>query len=375
MQFSTDSGEMVAVGNGEFSNHSELATMAKSEQPSDHWVWGSIVADSIDDRHATLAGAMIESALYSEGGYSIIGMHRGSMDMMRDPHGVRPLHYARFNDWGWVAASEKPTLETFGIPEQEIQEVRPGEIVSINQYGLVRLQYAETEPAYCALEDVYLSSAADRDVYLRRYRSGQILAEEAPVANADVVVPILGSALVASEGYARALGIPLDKSAITKKDGAKRNFIDDPENRDLTKAPKHTLNLEALRDKVVVIGDDSVVRGDTLEGIVRPIAQVAREVHIRIFSPPIVDTCNMGVAIKSHGELIANRQSRQEFMANLNEGRGTVVSYEHLSLQGMKRAFEKGLCTGCFGGQYPSPIVRRASPGYTVPILLSAKPR
>lgn len=374
MQFATDSGEMVAVGNGEFSNHQQLTQLAKTDQPSDHWVWGSIVADSIDQSHASLAGAMIESAFYSEGGYSIIGMHHGNMVMMRDPHGIRPLHYAPFSTWGWVAASEKPTLEVFGIPSQEISEVLPGELVAINQHGLSKLQYAEAEPAYCSLEDVYLSSADDEEVCARRYRSGEILAREAPVTNADVVVPILGSALAASEGYAHALGLPLDKSVIKKNKGVGRNFIDDPENRDLVKAPKHTLDLEAVRNKRVVVTDDSVVRGDTLEGIVRPIARVAKEVYIRVFSPPVVETCNLGVAIKSQEELIANRMSRQEFMARLDEDTGTVVSYEHLSLAGMQRAFNRGLCGGCFGGQYPSPNVRRFAHDIAVPLVLSEKP-
>lgn len=354
--FHTRTGDMVLVGNGEFSNHRDLA-IGREDLPSDYWVWGSRVADEIDTGF-TMAAAMMRTARISEGAYSIVGMHNSNMVLMRDPHGIRPLHFGPMADKGWASASEKPTLEKMGVPAHHIKEVGHGEIVIVNDEGITNLRYADTDLALCALEKIYISRILDPTIRDERYQSGVILAEEAP-ADADVVVPIMGSAEIGSRGFGDALGIPVDTGVIVKKPGVNRNYMElTPEERDLIANPKHDHFLERIEGKRVVVGEDSVLRGDTMRGNIAPITEVADVVDIRVFSPTITNICNLGVAHKKRMELIFNRMSRDAFVESLLSAQAAtpnIRSYEHLSLEGLVRAYGKDLCTGCFtGGQYPA---------------------
>lgn len=356
VQFSTNRGDLVFAGNGEFSNYGELISMqtGSEELPSDHWVWGSILADLLDSSTATLDTAMTTASTFSKGAYSIVAMHDKTMVAMRDPHGVRPLYWGRLRDHGIVTASELPTLRLIGIEAEDIREVMPGEKIVVDDSGVQNKRYAIAKPAFCGLEGVYLSKPDDPAIHEMRVRAGEILARHAPVENADLVVPVLGSARVASKAYAEALGIELDVSAIVKKEGAKRNFIDDADKRDLTKKPKHHIRPNRLVGKIVVIADDSIVRGDTLDYLVPRVAAVAEEVHVRSFSPPIVDLCNLGVNLKTQSELLAHRETAEETIERWGGKRGNVKSLAYLSLEGLRSAIGKEICDGCFGGSYPA---------------------
>jgi len=347
VHFPTDFGDMVLAGNGEFSNHEDLSEEARPyDWPSDYWMWGSRVADEIDGGF-TLAGAMIRMASISEGAYSIAGMHDQNMVLMRDPHGVRPLFYGRIGEYGWASASETPTLEKVGVDIFDIREVPHGEVIVIDDKGPTSLKYAEAELAFCSMEKIYLSSILDKRVRAERHGSGFIMAEESPV-EADLVLPIMGSALMAAAGFADALDIHLDIEAIAKKRGASRNFMEYMKlMRDLKKNPKHILTIDHLEDKRVVVVDDSVFRGDTLKGLLDPIIDVAAETHIRIASPRITKTCDKGVAIKTPEELIFNQISERAFVESLGTKK-KVASYHHLSMGGLIKAYGRELCTDCF---------------------------
>ena len=343
---------MVMVGNGELSNHQSLVEASTREGlPSDYWVLGSIIADEIDEGF-TLPAAMIRAANISEGAYSIVSMHDQQMVAMRDPHGVRPLHYTHVQDFGWAVASERPTLQVLGAELSDIQEVNPGELLVFNEEGVHNFQFAETTTALCALEKIYLLSTLDRSLYKERYESGRIMAQENPAVDADVVVPILGSAKAGSQGYADELDLPM-LEAVVKRKGSKRNFMEEQAQRDLGRFPKHDIHIDKLAGKKVVLVDDSVVRGDTLLGIASQVAEVAEEVHIVILSPKIVDICNLGVAIKDKHELIAHKMSGEAFVQLMDDENDTIKSYAHLTLDGLFKAYGKDLCTGCLGGEYP----------------------
>ncbi len=349
VHMTVNSGSHVAqVINGQFVNHRQLAhEWRHTDKPSDSWVHGAIIADEIDAGW-TLPGALIDTTEIAKGAFSIVAFHNGEMVGMRDPHGMRPLVLGELRDYGWVLASETPTLEAVGA--DFMRRVKPGELVTFSDKGLNSIRYAEVKPAFCALEGIYLSRPEHGQTRGKRYLSGKILAAEAPVHRSEdtIVVPILGSAAAGAAGYADTLDIPLvDAVKKTKED---RAFMASGD-RQAVVAGKLAIDLDAIRNKTVVLVDDSMVRGDTCEVVAQQVAQVAAEVHVRILSPPVVDRCFHGVDLKTKEELIANRSTREDFRAKIG-----AASLEYLSLKGLRKAFGKNLCTGCFTGEYPTEV-------------------
>lgn len=290
----------------------------------------------------------------AQGAYCLTVLTRDTLYALRDPWGLHPLCLGRLGERGWVVASESCALATIGA--ELVREIAPGEIVAINERGVqVVSQMPAPERAMCLFEYIYFArpdSIVDgQTLHAARVAAGRELAREAPT-DADVVIPVPDSAVPAAIGYAQESGIPYTEGLI-KNRYIGRTFIQ-PDDR-LRKLGIH-LKFNPLSDnldgKRVVLIDDSIVRGNTSGAIVRLIREAgAREVHMRVSSPPIKHPCFLGVDMATYPELIAHRLSIPEIQEELG-----VDSLAYLSLDGLIRATDhpkRGFCRGCFTGYYP----------------------
>ncbi|HZC30054.1 MAG TPA: amidophosphoribosyltransferase [Gaiellaceae bacterium] len=324
-----------------FDTSSDTEVMAKAIAfaPGDSW------DDKIPAGLASLRGA-----------WSLVMLTSTALYAVRDPFGVRPLVLGR-KDGSWLASSETCALDTIGA--QYVREVAPGEIVRIDDEGPRTVtRVPAPRRALCVFEHVYLASASSdldgRSIYATRERMGEILAREHP-ADADVVIPVPDSAIPAAVGYARVSGIPF-REGLIKNRYIGRTFIQpSPELRRHSVALKYNALRDVLHGKRVVVVDDSIVRGTTSGPIVDLVRRNgAREVHMRICSPPIRWSCHFGVDMARKSELIASRLDVEGIRQHI--GADTLG---YLSLDGMVSATgleETEFCTACFTGDYPIPV-------------------
>jgi amidophosphoribosyltransferase len=288
------------------------------------------------------------------GAYSLVILTRDSVYAVRDPWGFRPLSVGRLPSGGHAAASETGALRTLGC--NTIREVKPGEIITLSNTALRVRQALPPEPqlARCVFEHIYFSRPDSfwdgLLVHEVRQRLGEELAREAPV-DADVVIPVPDSSIPAAIGYARAAGIPYNDGFI-KNRYIGRTFIQPTDSlRQQGVALKFLAIEENLRNKRVIMLDDSIVRGTTSGPLVRLLREAgAREVHLRITCPPIAHPCFMGVDMGTYEELIAHRLTLDEIRDHAD-----CDTLHFLSLDGMMRAIdrESGYCQACFTGVYP----------------------
>jgi len=297
-----------------------------------------------------------------DGAYCLLLCSRTQLAAARDPLGIRPLCIGRLGDVGapggagYIVASETCALDVVGA--HFVREVEPGEIVVIDEKGLRSKRIPRIVPrhAMCSFEFIYFarpdSVMKGRQLYEARVNMGRELAGEAP-AEADIVISLPDSGTPAAVGYAEASGIPFVEGMI-KSRYITRTFIQP--NQRLREAGirlKFNPMRHVLEGKRVVLVDDSIVRGTTSKRIVEELRRAgAREVHMRIASPPIVWPCFMGIDIASRGELIAARRSEAEV--------GEIIGADtlrYLSIPGLKRAMgqnsNEGFCFACFDGEYP----------------------
>ncbi len=286
------------------------------------------------------------------GAYSLTVLTRDAVYAVRDPWGFRPLCLGTFNG-GYVVASESSAIATIG--GEYLREVAPGEIVSLDTYGLHSRQGLPPErPALCTFEHIYFSRPdsvwAGRVIHQVRQALGRELAREYPV-EADLVVPVPDSSIPAAIGYAQEAGLPFNEGLI-KNRYIGRTFIQpDDHIRRMGVALKFNPLPENLEGKRVVLVDDSIVRGNTSGPLVRLLRNAgATEVHVRVTCPPIRHPCFMGVDMATYDELIAHRMTVAEIQKYLG-----CDSLGYLSLEGMMRAIgrQDGYCNACFTGIYP----------------------
>ncbi len=305
---------------------------------------------------ATWDDRVVRALPQLSGAWSLVLLTPHALYAIRDPLGVRPLCLGRKSD-DWLVASETCALDTIGATF--VREVSPGEVLRIDDRGPERIaDFAADRRGLCVFEHVYLASAASRlggvSVYSTRERMGEILAEEQP-ADADVVIPVPDSAIPAAVGYARRSGITF-REGLIKNRYIGRTFIQpSAELRRHNVALKYNALRDVLEGNRVVVVDDSIVRGSTSGPIVDLIRKSgAKEVHLRICSPPIRYACYFGVDMARRGELIASRLEVDAIRAHVG-----ADSLGYLSLQGMVSASgesEGDLCTACFTGNYLVPV-------------------
>jgi len=289
------------------------------------------------------------------GAFSFVWMNEHTLYAARDPQGVRPLVLGRL-ERGWVVASETAALDIVGAAF--VREVEPGEMVVIDEDGLRSRKFAEPAPKHCLFEFVYLARPDTRmtgqRVHSVRVEIGRKLAKAFP-ADADLVIPVPESGTPAAIGYAEASGIPYGMGLV-KNSYVGRTFIQ----------PSQTirqlgirLKLNPLRDviegKRLVVVDDSIVRGNTQRALIRMLREAgAREVHVRISSPPVKWPCYYGIDFATRAELIANGLTSDEICRSID-----ADSLGYISLEDLVEATEvpmDHLCRACFDGVYPIPL-------------------
>ncbi len=289
----------------------------------------------------------------AQGAYSLTILTRDAVYGVRDPWGFRPLCIGKLNGSGWVLASESCALGTIGATF--IREVRPGEIVRLDSQGITSWQQpAAARPALCVFEYIYFarpdSILEGHSVHEIRRKLGTRVAQEHPV-EADIVIGVPDSATAHAIGYANAAGIPYGEGLI-KNRYIGRTFIQPDERLRQRKVALKYNPLPDLAGKRIVLVDDSIVRGTTSGPIVALLRQAgAREVHMRIASPPIRYPCFMGVDMATREELIAARMSVEEIARHIQ-----VDSLGYLSVEGLRSAVPHGgvaHCMACFTGEYP----------------------
>jgi amidophosphoribosyltransferase len=291
-----------------------------------------------------------------QGAFSLLLLTPDSVVGVRDPLGIRPLCLGRLPEGGSVLASESCALDTVGATFT--REVLPGEAVVLRQ-GRVEAHpiMPSRRTAMCMFELIYFarpdSQLQGQSLYEARRNMGRELAREAP-ALGDLVISLPDSGTPAAVGYAEQSGIPYSEGLI-KSRYITRTFIQPTERlRSVGIKLKFNPLREVLRGKRVVLVDDSIVRGTTSQKIVQELRRAgAREVHMRVSSPPIKWPCFMGIDIATRAELIASGRSVAEVERLIG-----ADSLRYLSKEGLLRAVRQasGFCMACFDGDYPVPV-------------------
>ena len=290
-----------------------------------------------------------------EGAFSFVLMDEGHVIGVRDPNGFRPLCLGKL-DHGWVLASETPALDVVGA--HFVRELEPGEMVIIDATGYRSIRPFDQEridPKLCLFEFVYFarpdSQLYGRSVHHARVKMGERLAEQAPV-DADLVMGVPESGIAAAEGYARQSGIPFGQGLV-KNRYIGRTFIAPTQE---LRALGVRMKLNPLRDNIagkrLVVVDDSIVRGTTTRAMVKMLREAgAREVHLRISSPPYKWPCFYGMDTGTRGELLAANLTVDEIRDYVD---ADTISYLTLDrLLEATGAVNAGFCDACLTGEYP----------------------
>jgi amidophosphoribosyltransferase len=298
--------------------------------------------------------SLLQTVRRIEGAYSLVIMTEKELIGVRDPYGFRPLCLGRIGD-AWVLASETCALDL--IHARFIRDVEPGEIVAITKDGLSSVQaFPEHDRrAFCIFEYVYFarpdSTIAGRSVYKVRVEMGKELAREFPI-EADIVVPVPDSGNCAALGYSLQSGIPYEM-AFVRNHYVGRSFLQPSQLiRDFDVRVKLNLIEELVKDKRVIVVDDSIVRGTTCKARVNNLKEAgAKEVHVLVSCPPHMHPCVYGIDFPDRSKLMAANHSLEEIRKYLN-----ADSLHYLSQDGMVRAtgLPKGsFCMACYDGRYP----------------------
>ena len=292
-----------------------------------------------------------------QGAYSAVSLSPDAVMGFRDPLGVRPLCLGEL-DGGWVMASESCALDHLGATF--LRELEPAEIVIIDRDGLrssICVQ-EQTRRALCIFEYIYLarpdSMLNNRLVYSTRRDMGVRLAHEHP-ADADVVIGVPDSATAAAVGYSQASGLPYSEGLVKNRYVGRTFMEPDQRSRDSAVRLKFNPLPEVVRDKRVVLVDDSIVRGTTTPHLVALVRRAgATEVHVRVCSPPIRWPCYLGVDMSTREELIASHKSVEEIRQFI--GADTLGYLTIGGLLEVVDGVQGGYCDACFTGHYPVPV-------------------
>ncbi|MFC0361168.1 amidophosphoribosyltransferase [Enterococcus canintestini] len=296
-----------------------------------------------------------------KGGFAYILMREDCMVAALDANGFRPLAIGKMKNGAYVVASETCALEVSGA--EFVRDVQPGEIIIINDEGVTIEHFTEdTQHAICSMEYVYFarpdSNIAGVNVHTARKNMGRNLAKEAPV-DADMVIGVPNSSLSAASGYAEASGIPYELGLV-KNQYVARTFIQPTQE---LREQGVRMKLSAVRGvvagKKVIMVDDSIVRGTTSRRIVDLLKEAgAKEVHVRIASPPLKYPCFYGIDIQTRKELIAANHSVEEIRQVIGADSLSYLSEDGL-IDAIGLDFDApygGLCMAYFNGDYPTPL-------------------
>jgi len=356
----TDGGPVAIAHNGNIVN----ATTIRKELEGR----GSIFSSTSDSevilhllarsREASLEERFIDALSRVKGAFSIVLLTDEVLIAARDPSGFRPLSLGRLGN-SYVVGSETCAFDLVGAEFE--RDIEPGEVVVIRRGRIRSLRpfSRNAKSHFCIFEYIYFSRPDSnlnrKNVYAYRKELGRVLAAEYPV-KADLVAPVLDSGTSAALGYAEAANIPYE-TALIRNHYVRRTFIEPAQSiRMFGVKVKHNAIHGILEGKRVVLVDDSIVRGTTLVKIVAMLRSAgAREVHVRISSPPTTGPCHYGMDTPTREELIASNHSVEEIREIIG-----ADSLGFLSLEGLHAVADKelkrGICDACFSSNYPIPV-------------------
>ncbi len=350
-----DLGEMAIVHNGNLTNAKEVrdaliekGAIFQTFMDTENLI--HLIAKSSKEK---LLDRIIDAVQRIEGAFSLVFLSRTKMFAMRDRFGFRPLSLGRLQNGGYVVASETCAFDLIGA--EFIRDVEPGELLIFEEDKAPQsIKIFKPEPKRCIFEYVYFarpdSNVFGQSVYEARKNMGRELAAIKPV-EADMVVPVPDGGVPAAIGYAQASGIPYEMG-IMRNHYVGRTFIEPTqEMRDLKVKMKLSPMVDLIKGKSLVVVDDSIVRGTTSRRIVRMLKEAgAKEVHMRISSPPTTDPCFYGVDTPDKEKLIASNMSVEEICEYIE-----ADSLAYLSEDALLRsvnAQNESYCTACFTGKY-----------------------
>jgi len=350
-------GQVAIAHNGNLVNAVELRAELEAR--------GSIFATSSDtevilhllatSRQQSFVNRLVDALGQVQGAWSLVLLSNRHLVVVRDPHGFRPLVLGRLGD-AWVAVSETCALDLIGATFE--REVEPGEMVIIDDQGEHSLRPFPRQPRRaCVFEHIYFSrpnsQTFGRSVYGMRHRHGGLLADVHPV-EADLVMPVPDSGTPAALGYAQASGLPFQQGLI-RSHYVGRTFLEPSQDgRDLGVKLKLSPVRDVIAGRRLVVVDDSLVRGTTSKKIVRMLREAgAREVHLRIASPPIVGSCFYGIDTPTQSELVAHEQDADAICRFV--GADSLAYLDLERLRGDLGEGGAGWCDACFSLDYPVP--------------------
>jgi amidophosphoribosyltransferase len=306
----------------------------------------------------TFEERFVEALLQVEGAYCMVVLTNDKIIAARDPHGFRPLCLGKTAD-SWVVASESCALDI--LEGEYVRDIEPGEVIVIDHNGVQSLKPFKKQPKrFCIFEYIYFSRP---DSYIfgdcvdkARRKLGKRLAEEHPI-DADVVISVPDSSNTAAIGYGAAAGIPFDIGLI-RNHYIGRTFIHPSQvTRDHSVRIKFNPVRGVIEGKRIVVVEDSIVRGTTFKKITRLLKSVgAKEIHLRVSSPPVIAPCYYGMDFPTREELLASKMSVEDIRQYLG-----VDSLGYLSLDGLKQCVPNGessYCDACFSDNYPTVITK-----------------
>lgn len=356
-------GRMAIAHNGNIVNSYDLRTELELE--------GSIFQTSSDAEviahniiKERIKNPSIEEAINKamnkiKGAYSLVIMSPSKLIAVRDENGIRPLCFGQCDDGSYIVASESCALDAVGA--KYIRDVEPGEIIIFEKTGIrsITEHCNKAKRALCVFEYIYFArpdSVIDGcSVHLARKRAGAFLALESPV-NADVVVGVPDSGLDAAVGYSNASGIPYGIGFIKNKYIGRTFIAPGQKSRENLVRIKLNPVAETVKDKRVVLIDDSIVRGTTSARIVKLLREAgAKEVHMRISAPPFLNPCYYGTDIDSKENLIACNYTMDEIKNIIGVDSLAFLSNESVGKIACGGCTD-GYCTACFDGEYPTEI-------------------
>ena len=350
-----DLGEMSIVHNGNLTNAKEVRDALIDE--------GAIFQTFMDTENLIhliarsekrrLLNRIIDAVGRIEGAFSLIFLSRTKMFAMRDRFGFRPLSLGKLSNGGYIVASETCAFDLVGA--KYIRDVEPGELLVFDGTKEPQsIKVFEPTPKHCIFEYVYFarpdSIVFGQSVYQTRKKMGQELAKIKPV-EADMVIPVPDGGVPAAIGYAQESGIPYEMG-IMRNHYVGRTFIEPTQTmRDLKVKMKLSPMTEAIRGKRVIVVDDSIARGTTSKRIVRMLKEAgAKEVHMRVSSPPTTDPCYYGVDTPNKNKLIASNMNIDDICKFIEAD--SLAYLDEASLLRSVNTKDENYCTACFTGKY-----------------------
>jgi len=353
-----DLGEMAIVHNGNLTNAEEVrnkliekGAIFQTFMDTENLI--HLIAKSSKDK---LIDRIVDAVGKIEGAFSLVFLSRTKMFAMRDRFGFRPLSLGRLKNGGYIVASETCAFDLVGA--EFIRDVKPGELLIFEEgkEPLSMQVLEEVTPKHCIFEYVYFarpdSSVFGQSVYQTRKNMGKELARINPI-EADMVIPVPDGGVPSAIGYAQASGIPYEMG-IMRNHYIGRTFIEPTqEMRDLKVKMKLSPMTDIIKGKRVIVVDDSIVRGTTSRRIIRMLKEAgAKEVHMRVSSPPTTDPCYYGVDTPDKDHLIASRMTNQEICDYIEADSLAYLDEESLLRSVNATAQEDKYCTACFTGKY-----------------------